>query len=431
MVDGIKDSDLKEVSVDYSNKGVVYAAGEKILYRTGDNGGTWSAVFFSRIGDDAINFIKISEQGVFVCAKNSVFASNDGKLNWVRIFEKIGDKENNVSHIAFSKDRRIFLATGAGLFISSDNGLGWAKDNIGGHGLNLKWIEFLDDTIFVAGSKGVYKNSGTGWKRVFVVMKEENTEDDANAADESSGAVKSVNSIAVDKDIIFLATDSGIFISEDRGETWRSFINTGLASLHIKRVLFSDAFYAMTDKGIFVFSDKDKTWQSLYKGMAIKEVNSMAVDCSGNIWAATKKGLYRYGRDKAVELILDDKLENEEQDILKKFAEEPAINDIQEAAIEYAEVHPAKIKEWRDAAKKKALLPNVSVGADRYVTDYWHWDSGTNPDTLQKGKDTVSWDITMTWDMGELIWNDDQTSIDTRSKLMEQLRGSCVRISRF
>ena len=115
-------------------------------------------------------------------------------------------------------------------------------------------------------------------------------------------------------------------------------------------------------------------------------------------------------------------LETQKQDILKKFEGEPNISDVQEAAIRYAEVHPGKIKEWRDSARKKALLPNVSVGLDRYVTDYWHWDAGANPDVLQKGKDTVSWDVTMTWDMGELIWNNDQTSIDTRSKLMVELR---------
>ena len=115
-------------------------------------------------------------------------------------------------------------------------------------------------------------------------------------------------------------------------------------------------------------------------------------------------------------------LENQKQDILSRFEGEPGIIDVQKAAIEYAEVHPDKIKKWRDAAARKAFLPNVSMGLDRYVTDYWHWDSGTNPDTLQKGKDTVSWDVTMTWDMGELIWNSDQTSIDTRSKLMVELR---------
>jgi len=115
-------------------------------------------------------------------------------------------------------------------------------------------------------------------------------------------------------------------------------------------------------------------------------------------------------------------LENQTQDILKKFAGEPTIRDVQNAAIEYAEVNPAKIKEWRDSAAKKALLPNVSVGLDRYATDYWHWDSGTNPDTLQKGKDVVCWDVRMAWDLGDLIWSSDQTSIDTRSKLMVELR---------
>jgi hypothetical protein len=45
---------------------------------------------------------------------------------------------------------------------------------------------------------------------------------------------------------------------------------------------------------------------------------------------------------------------------------------------------------------------------------------------LQKGKDAVSWDVTMSWDMGELIWNNDQTSIDTRSKLMVELRGDIM-----
>src|SRR3989338_9793488 len=115
-------------------------------------------------------------------------------------------------------------------------------------------------------------------------------------------------------------------------------------------------------------------------------------------------------------------LETQTQDILKRFETEPTISDVQEAAIKYAEVHHDKIKAWRESANKKALLPNVSVGLDRYVTDYWHWDSGTSPDTLQKGKDAVSWDVTMTWDMGELIWNNDQTSIDTRSKLMVELR---------
>lgn len=425
MVSGIKDSDLKELAVDCDNKGVIYVSSAKTLYRTEDGGSSWLAVFSARVSDDAINFVGVSGQAVYVCTKSGVFRSSDGKSDWQNIFKGIGDKENNVAHIAFLKDKKIYLATEGGLFISNDGGLKWSKDNLAGGGSDVKWIGFLDEAMFVASGKGVYKNSGSGWKRTFVTTRED-AEHDADIKDESQEAIKPVNSIAVNNDSIFLATDSGIFISVDKGETWKSFINSSLISIRVKRILSADSFYAVTDKGVFIFSDKDKLWESLYKGMPTKDVNSMVLDSEGNIWAATKKGLYKLPQNGELEPVMETGLENKKQDILNFFNNEPAIKEIQKAAIEYAEVHPDKIREWRNSANKKALLPNVSVGLDRYVTDYWHWDSGTNPDTLQRGKDTVSWDVTMTWDMGELIWNTDQTSIDTRSKLMVELRGDIM-----
>ena len=81
-----------------------------------------------------------------------------------------------------------------------------------------------------------------------------------------------------------------------------------------------------------------------------------------------------------------------------------------------------KIDRWRKDAKQKAILPNLSASAGRDLTDYYHWDSGTSPDTLQRGKDAVDWAVTVSWDLGDLIWNDDQTSIDARSRLLVQLR---------
>jgi hypothetical protein len=150
--------------------------------------------------------------------------------------------------------------------------------------------------------------------------------------------------------------------------------------------------------------------------MEASSANSVSIDMDGKIWVATNKGLYKSEMERF------SSHSEEELKLLREFAHEPSIKEVQEAAIRYAEVHPDKIKEWRSAAKQEALLPSVSVGLDRYVTDYWHWDSGANPDVLIKGNDTVSWDVTMTWDLGKLIWNEDQTDIDTRSRLMVQLR---------
>ncbi len=435
-VAGIKESDIKEVIIE---EGVVYVSSEKRVYKSKDYGETWRVVFSARGDSNVINFISVSKEGLFVCTEKGVFRSPDGKSAWKRIFKGVGTEQNSALHMAFSQDGNIYLGTKGGVFISSDNGVTWKKDAGEAGNLSVKWIAFQGGNAFLAAEKGVYRDSGGNWKRVFVTSTEE-IEYDSDTLDAAVTAEKPVNSIMPGTDLLFIATDIGIFVSEDEGDNWKRFSSDGLISQKVKRLLFKDNLYAATDKGVFVFNDKDKPWRALYKGMASCKANSIAEDNKGNIWVAANKGLYR----SAVKTLLAaqgaaattsnvaapsylsraksrDGAE-QEKDILRLFAHEPGIREVQEIAIEYAEVHPEKITKWRSAAKQKALLPNVSVGVDRYVTDYWHWDAGQNPDTLQRGDDVIRWDITMSWDLGDLVWSTDQTSIDTRSRLMVQLR---------
>ena len=108
--------------------------------------------------------------------------------------------------------------------------------------------------------------------------------------------------------------------------------------------------------------------------------------------------------------------------------DEPTISELQRAAIRYAEVEPGKITNWRRQAAMKALLPDISVGydTDTYRTiDAYNYGGKTTytvgPDDGAKG-----WDVSASWDLGDLIYNDDQTSIDSRSKLMVQLRNDVL-----
>ena len=104
--------------------------------------------------------------------------------------------------------------------------------------------------------------------------------------------------------------------------------------------------------------------------------------------------------------------------ILELFSHEPTIREVQNAAIEYAEVNPDKIKNWRKHAKFKAFLPEFSLDYDKTIT----YDSGV--DRYYIGPS--DWGASVKWDLGEIIWNPDQTSIDVRSKLMVQPIPSCV-----
>ena len=105
---------------------------------------------------------------------------------------------------------------------------------------------------------------------------------------------------------------------------------------------------------------------------------------------------------------------------------EPNIQQVQGATIEYAEVSPDKIRWMREAAKNKAWMPKLTVDFDYDEDNYISIDrGGTNdPDVFINGPDDESWGwgVSLSWDLGELVWNDDQANIDVRSKLMVQLR---------
>ncbi|NQV04128.1 MAG: hypothetical protein HQ532_01400 [Candidatus Omnitrophica bacterium] len=416
QVSGIKDSVILDVNV---AKEAIYAFSEKRLYRSEDEGKAWRVVFTARGGSNAINFSGVSDQNIFVCTDKGVYRSSGGRTNWERIFKGVGESENSTLHVAFSQEKEIYLGTRGGLFISSDGAATWHKDQGAAGNESVKWISFLDRLVFIATDRGVYKKVDGGWKRIFVTESEE-TDYDSDETDEATSAIRPVNSILIEGESIYLATDSGIFISEDEGDTWKEFPSDSLLSEKVKRLATGDALYAATDRGVFVFDDKDKNWRALYKGMNADKAESLTIDIKGAVWVATNKGLYRSSEE--LSLLALRKANSEENQVLRLFDKEPGIREVQEIAVKYAEVHPDKINDWRERARKKALLPNLSVGLDRYVTDYYHWDAGQNPDVLQKGDDVVSWDVTMSWNLGELIWNDDQTSIDTRSRLMVQLR---------
>jgi len=111
-----------------------------------------------------------------------------------------------------------------------------------------------------------------------------------------------------------------------------------------------------------------------------------------------------------------------------KLADEPTILELQRAAIKYAEVNPEKITNWRRQAAMKALMPEISVGYDTDIYDTISTatkDGKVNyfigPDDSRNG-----WDFSASWDLGDLVYNAAQTSIDSRSKLMVQLRNDIL-----
>jgi len=143
------------------------------------------------------------------------------------------------------------------------------------------------------------------------------------------------------------------------------------------------------------------------------------------LWVATDEGLYRADLHQAP-TVAAAPAPTSSASLLAHFSQEPTIAQVQQVAIRYAEVHPEKIALWRKQARLRALVPTLSVTGDTNLTDFRHWDAGPNPDVLLTGKRDIDWTASMSWDLGDMIYSADQTSIDVRSKLMVQLRDDIV-----
>ncbi|MDD5072652.1 MAG: hypothetical protein PHO67_03110 [Candidatus Omnitrophica bacterium] len=107
---------------------------------------------------------------------------------------------------------------------------------------------------------------------------------------------------------------------------------------------------------------------------------------------------------------------------------EPSILELQRAAIKYAEVSPDKIVNLRRLAALKALMPEISVGYDTdiYRTISTATSNGRTNFFIGPDDEARGWDVSASWDLGDLVYNTAQTSIDSRSKLMVELRNDIM-----
>ena len=200
-------------------------------------------------------------------------------------------------------------------------------------------------------------------------------------------------------------------------------------STHIRDLIASDpdTLYAATDRGLFRYSLQNNQWYDESGGISTTDVRAVEItkEKDHRLIIGTSKGVF-VSRNLLSERELQN-IDKRIKGIFSMFSNEPSIEEIREAAIRYAEVHPEKIRRWREAASRKAWLPTL-----RFEYQRGHdWESSTyfystttqkyKDDDITKGRDS-EWSVSLTWNLGDLIWNSDQTSIDVRSRLMVKLR---------
>ena len=420
--------DVGAILVGQSEK-IVFAGIPGSLLKSEETGKNWRRVLAIRSGLRNINCLaqdRVNPNIIYAATDNGLYRSNNLGGRWERIFRGKNSLENQCTAV-IGTSGGILLGTKAGLFISRNNGRSWSK----GKGkidsnviLNLDFVHKKDAIIYLAASSGIFKSvdAGENWERIYLSYSRENDvtgSDDQDVANPGKFSdIRFVKAGINNLNLVYFSCAKGVYKSLDQGRNWQKLSEYGLLNRDIKVLGLSDnsQIIALSESGVFLYGDE--RWDEVSFGLAGGKLNYFTLDNQGNIYVAGEKGIFKSS--------LRNRPNFTGQVLQGYLKDEPKIRDVQEAAIKYAEVSPEKISQWRKGAAKKALLPQVSVGIDRNSTDLWHWEGGsttkTDDDILRRGQDTVDWDVSLSWDLSELIWNDAQASIDVRSKLMVELR---------
>ncbi|MBU1090593.1 MAG: hypothetical protein KKC42_01940 [Candidatus Omnitrophica bacterium] len=422
--------DLRSILIDPKNPGTIYAGGDGTIIKTENGGKSWETILSIRGQSKVVNSMVFEIENykiIYAATGNGLFYSSNKGQRWRRIFKGKNYLENQCTALEVLENT-IYLGTKAGFFISKDRGRSWLRGpgELGkSHILAIAYHSGELNYIYVASVEGIFKvkRDLQSWEKVFLSSRREDNsnslEQDYEGDDEDIKVsdIRYLTFNSRDPNLIYIATSRGVYRSKNRGVDWDLISNLGLLNRDIYFIVVSgrsDIFVA-TESGIFGY--KNDRWQELSLRLIAGRVHSLSLDNEDNLYAAADKGLFKARTED---------IDQESNIYPAYYQDQLEIRKLQEAAIRYAEVEPEKIREWRRQAAKKAWLPEVALSVDRNVTDLWHWEGGsttrTDDDFLRKGNDALEWGLDLSWDLGELIWNDDQTSIDVRSRLMVQLR---------
>jgi hypothetical protein len=415
----------------------MYLATRSELYRSGDRPDRWESVFSVPAGENEIQCAAARAGAMMVGTRQGIFSSSDRGRTWRKVFRAITPEKNDILSMDISGSNEIVAGTGKGVYLSGDSGARW--NDISGS-LKNKRVDCVvcgRKALYAASADGVFvkKAMAEDWERVLVNSDAgDMTGEEAAVAAEAGAEEETTDQpcIAASGARLYMARGRAVSYTDDDGKSWNAMPASGLAG-SVNCILPSNespVIYCATTRGVFEFLPEQMAWSEIWRGAdRLMNVKSIAFDPAGenSIWAATGRGIYKLepGNFPPEEPFDIEKARNAVSMI---YDGEPAFVRLQQAALRFAEVDPDKIRKWRAQARLSALVPKVSFGIDKSTSNSYEIYTSATKEYVVNGPDDISkgFDVSVSWDIGRMIWSDDQTNIDVRSRLTTQLRNDIL-----
>ena len=427
----LQELNIQSLAADPKNPSILISTSERHVYKSKDGGASWKQVMSVRGTENrvwAIHFDETKPGRVYLATEKGIYLSENSGDKWEIFFKEIDPNKSRVYAVcAFSE--KVLAGTADGLFVIGTDG----KDYQRAEHLPRTAVRSLikaDLFLFALTDQGVYKSpDARTWELVYNEVRPETASslEQFDIEEISTRPVLSGLAYASGARKLFYGAREGILEVSDDGQNWNSLKGQPFKKVH-SLAAGATTFFAATDTGIYRWDSQVRRFEELYLGLESKEVSSLYYSFAGDyLLAGTKAGVFKYAHPEfGISTPLPVQNAPLSADLFKQFGNEPTISEVQRAAIRYAEVQPDKIEAWRKAASRKAYLPTLSFSRSINQDENVDIDRGGtgDPDRFISGpmENSYDWSVSMNWNLGEVIWNDDQTSIDTRSRLLVELR---------
>lgn len=265
----------------------VFAATEYGVFISTDKGITWTQNNVGLPADKSVLHIVISDTIAYIGTRgDGLYKSSINQISWKSANKGI-DALLNVTAIAL-RDSLVYAGTkDIGMYISTDYGNTW-KDYNNGFGSYGSVTDLILDGAKIFASSNLHglsvDSAGTGWRHLPLytpvsLFKKFGDYFFANSGNYGlfryeknswispvDTAYLNVNAMVTDGEIIYAATNSGIYSSNDFGETWKNI--AGITNwVNVLLCKGSILIAGQNFKGISVSTDKGNTWKQCNAGI--------------------------------------------------------------------------------------------------------------------------------------------------------------------
>ncbi len=282
----------------------VYAVGSKVYIATdqglsisSDGGNTWvSKTTENGLADNNVKVVYVSNDVIYAGTVNGLSTSSDNGDSWVNKTTENGLIGNDITGISipvnvYGEVAAIYIGTSSGLSISTDGGESWVNKTTSDGLLDNNIINlYATDSIIAVGTvKGLSfsYDFGENWEEV--------TTKEGLGGDLVTGIYISdyKKSHDVGGKEIYVATDKGLSMSFDGGQTWAGYtVGNGLASNTLTGVFVAGAnIFVTTTNGLSAMTRVALEWEEVLNDFQLGFQQS-GYYSQGKIYVATLNGLY-------------------------------------------------------------------------------------------------------------------------------------------